>query len=204
MARIPRRSSPQERRNKLKDRKGRAHAVHLAGLRHMLNSLDIISSQKVEIGVLGPKSIKKIGVYHELGTNTIPPRPFIRPVMQDMARAVTEAATEKLMELAKDDFNMKSRAQKGRLDVPPLSKYKIRKTMKREIGLPLQREMKGRILQRIPPPLQPATIASKKRKGYRLPTTPLYATGTLYKSIKYRIVTMTAAGRDADDAETEG
>lgn len=204
MPRFPRRSTPQERRNKLKDRKGRAHAVHLAGLRHMLDSLDIISSQKVEIGVLGPKNIKKIGVYHELGTNTIPPRAFVRPVMQDMGRAVTEAATEKLMEIAKADWEAKSRAQKGRLDVPPLSKYKIRKELKRMVGKPLQKEMKARILRRIPPPLQPATIAGKKRKGYRLPTTPLYATGKLFNAIKYRIVTMTLGGRDADDAETEG
>ena len=203
MARIPRIKSRSERKQQIKDRKGRAHAIHLASLRHLMDSIDLMSSQKVEVGVFGPRSLQKIAVYHELGTNTIPPRPFVRPVMNDMAQALVKKATEKLMEAAKDDFKWKSTAQKSP-DVRPVSLYKVRKILKREAAVPLQREMKSRILRRIPPPLQPATVARKRAMGYRLPRTPLYATGKLYKSIKHKIVTMTAAGGDSSDGEVEG
>jgi hypothetical protein len=139
------------------------------------NYLDIakhkLKNIEIEVGIFENKYVAPnltlfdLAQIHEYGTATIPERPFLRTMFTDKRRYMPtiDSQLKKYM-----SFNI------------------TMKEMSENIGKKFVEQTKKTIDKHIPPPLQPATVEQKQRKGYSQPFKPLYATGLLYNSIDFR------------------
>ena len=114
------------------------------------------------------RKTKKVAYIHEHGAPSvgIPQRSFIRATI---ARNRRKYAAE-LRGLMK-------RVVAGKLTYDQ-AVLKVTETMVADI--------QNAILKGVPPALEQSTVKAKRRKGYAHPSTPLYASGKLFKSIKAR------------------
>ena len=160
---------------------------NIDGVKEFDDAMKELSNLRVDVGVFADEETQKIGVYQEYGTfrkvgqrkvEHIPPRPFLRPVIenykQEYGKKVEEIIGSYLRKIAKNKYWTFGVAFRN---------HSIKEL--NDLGKGLVHTIRARILQKIPPPLKPATIAGKKRKGSPYPTTPLIDTGKLYQSIKY-------------------
>jgi hypothetical protein len=94
-------------------------------------------------------------------------RPFLRPTIKANKRKIAKA----LKDVAKFAFNGRRDLAERRLNI---------------LGIDIVDAVKRYIEARIPPPLRPATIKARRRRGI-IGTTPLVDTGQLLRSIGYVI-----------------
>lgn len=141
-----------------------------ADLRARLNRL---TAARVRVGVLKGRtrrgvSYVAVAAAQELGTSTIPARPFVSPTV----RANRSEIRSRLAEISSESI----RGEDGRAQLDSLGKW-----------------LSGLIRQRverteIPPPLQPRTIQRKRSQGVADPAHPLIATGGMVGAISYEVV----------------
>lgn len=140
------------------------------GLKVLLDrAKNIDGTRGAEIGVINASDPETamIARVHELGLGTAPQRSFLR--------ATVERNRARYVELSK-------RVYAKVLD----GVWTIEQGLA-VVGQEVLADVQKAILKRIPPPLQDATVASKKSRGLPRPKTPLFATGKLYNSIRLRI-----------------
>lgn len=141
--------------------------------------LDASRGAYVTVGILQPNvkypdsdaTVGQVAAWQEFGTHgkdgspIVPARSFIR--------TPTDKALSKLAALKQRE-----------LDLIVQEKSTIRQGLAR-LGADLQRRMQNAIVQNIPPPLTPETLAKKRALGQ--PDTPLIATGLLKASIGFAV-----------------
>jgi hypothetical protein len=127
----------------------------------------------LEIGILdgskaypggGGATVSDVGTWNEFGTDTIPPRSFIRAWF-DEAEPRMRDGLSKLMQ----SVLMGKRTAENALEL---------------LGLKAVGEIQERISAGVPPPNAPSTVA---QKGSSTPSTPLIETGALRASISHRV-----------------
>jgi hypothetical protein len=106
-------------------------------------------------------TIGDIGTFHELGTQTVPQRSFIRGWFDERADFIAETMRKQLAQVVAGKRPIEQAAER--------------------IALAFEGDCKARIARNIPPPLAPATI---KRKGSSV---ALISTGQLRNSIRGRV-----------------
>lgn len=112
-------------------------------------------------------TVAQYAAYNEFGTTKIPPRPFLRPTMEERQEEWTEAIKGSVSSSLKSgQFNNRSI-----LEV---------------IGEGAVKDVKARIMSNVPPPNAPSTVARKKAKGIE-PIRTLVETGLMHASVEYKI-----------------
>ena len=115
----------------------------------------------------GGASVAEYAAYNEFGTTRIPPRPFLRPAMEERREEWTEAVASSMSSSLKGgQFNNRSV-----LEV---------------IGRNAVKDVQLRILSNTPPPNAPSTKARKAAKGIS-PIRTLVETGLMHDSVEYKI-----------------
>lgn len=115
----------------------------------------------------GGASVAEYAAYNEFGTTKIPPRPFLRPAMEERREEWTEAVAGSMSASLKGgQFNNRSV-----LEV---------------IGRNAVKDVQLRIMSNTPPPNAPSTVARKKAKGIS-PIRTLVETGLMHDSVEYKI-----------------
>lgn len=112
-------------------------------------------------------TVAQYATYNEFGTTRIPPRPFLRPAMEERREEWTEAVASSMSSSLKGgQFNNRSV-----LEV---------------IGKNAVKDVQLRILSNTPPPNAPSTVARKKAKGIS-PIRTLVETGLMHDSVEFKI-----------------
>lgn len=115
----------------------------------------------------GGASVAEYAMYNEFGTTRIPPRPFLRPAMEERREGWTEAVAGAMSSSLKGgQFNNRSV-----LEV---------------IGRNAVKDVQLRILSNTPPPNAPSTKARKAAKGIS-PIRTLVETGLMHDSVEFKI-----------------
>lgn len=109
----------------------------------------------------------KLANIHEYGTEHLPARSFVRAPLRENKQKYRALGATLMRKYIKGEITNLQQA------IMPL-------------GLTMLSDMQARLLRSIAPPLQDATVEAKKRHGYPRPHVPLYATGSLYASIKVK------------------
>jgi len=104
-----------------------------------------------------------LALWHEFGTEDVPARPFIRPVM-----ASNRAVYAKLL------------TQYYKSGKTPMECLKL-------LGMVIVSDMRKGLLRGVKPDLSEARIEAKREAGYPRPHTPLFATGALFNSIAAKV-----------------
>lgn len=104
---------------------------------------------------------------HEYGTEHIPARSFIRAPLRENRQRYKALGATQMRKYIKGEITNLQQA------IMPLA-------------LAMLGDVQARLLRSIAPPLQEATVEAKKHKGYPRPHVALYATGSLYASIKVK------------------
>lgn len=112
------------------------------------------------------QTITEIATIQEFGTGTIPPRPFIRGWFDSKSAAQLQAP---FLTLGKQVLQGK---------IEPEEAYE-------RIGEKFVGEVRKFIDKHVPPPLEDATVAKKRRTGAADPETPLKDTQALYEHIEW-------------------
>lgn len=141
-----------------------------ADLRARLGKL---TAARVRVGVLKGKtrrgtSLVLVAAAHELGTVTVPARPFVSPTV----RAHRSEIRMRLAEISGEGI----RGDEGLSLLNDLGKWlseKIRERVERTV---------------IPPPLKPETVRRKEREGVEDPYHPLISSGGLVDAISWEVV----------------
>ena len=161
---------------------------NLDGIQSLVDEVEGLKDLKLEVGVLRNKKLQEIGTYHEYGTfrsagngkvSHLPPRPFLRPVLNDVKQDIMPDAANELVNLAVASTN-KTR-------IGPKRIIEHGRKILDGVGEKMKHLVQIRILGHIAPKLKPKTVEAKRRKGSPLPTTPLIDRGDLYNSIDYRV-----------------
>jgi hypothetical protein len=146
----------------------------------LAKGLKQLAGTSVEVGVPAAKGTRKgaggteeinnaaLAYIHDNGSPAmnIPARPFMQPGINDGKAEITRRMAQ-----AGDA------ALDGRDPLPALN----------AVGLVAQNHIRARINDNTPPPLQPATIAARKRRGITT-TRTLVVTGKLRNSISYVVI----------------
>ena len=112
-------------------------------------------------------TVAQYAAYNEFGTTKIPPRPFLRPTMEERQEEWTEAVKGSVSSSLKGgQFNNRSILEL--------------------IGEGAVKDVKARIMSNVPPPNAPSTVARKKAKGIE-PIRTLVETGLMHASVAYKI-----------------
>jgi HK97 gp10 family phage protein len=112
-------------------------------------------------------TVAQYAAYNEFGTTKIPPRPFLRPTMEERQEEWTEAIKGSVSSSLKSgQFNNRSILEL--------------------IGEGAVKDVKARIMSNVPPPNAPSTVARKKAKGIE-PIRTLVETGLMHASVEYKI-----------------
>lgn len=104
---------------------------------------------------------------HEYGTEHLPARSFVRAPLRENKQKYKALGATLMRKYVKGEVRTLQAA------IMPL-------------GVMMLGDMQARLLRGIAPPLMHDTVEGKKRKGYPRPHVALYATGSLYASIKVR------------------
>ena len=115
----------------------------------------------------GGASVAEYASFNEFGTTKIPPRPFLRPAMEERREEWTEAVAGSM-----------SASLKG-------GQFSNRSVLE-VIGRNAVKDVQLRIMSNTPPPNAPSTVARKKAKGID-PVRTLYETGLMHASVEYKI-----------------
>jgi hypothetical protein len=113
------------------------------------------------------KTVAEIGEIHELGLGNVPPRPWLRPVV-DGRRALVQARLKRVAEAV------------------ALGKLTAQNGMNL-LGLDLVRIIKARIVAGIPPELAESTKARKRNAAGQAKDTPLINTAQFLGSITHEV-----------------
>lgn len=143
----------------------------------LIEEYESLSSLRLEVGVFAP-SRKEIAARHEYGEGFIPQRSFIRSAWFENKNLEFEM----IIEILNHIYASQNKTWVGEVR---LKQFALRKLS--ELGQKMVYYMQVKILRRIPPPLKPATIKAKRRKGSAFPTIPLVDTGNMYQFINYRL-----------------
>lgn len=109
----------------------------------------------------------QLALIHEYGTETVPARSFVRAPLRENREKYKALGASQMRKYVKGEIRTLQAA------IMPL-------------GVAMLSDMQARLIRGISPPLQEATVQSKKHKGYPRPHVALYGTGSLYASIKVR------------------
>ena len=113
-------------------------------------------------------TVAQYAAYNEFGTTKIPPRPFLRPTMEERQEEWTEAVKGSVSSSLKSgQFNNRSILEL--------------------IGEGAVKDVKARIMSNVLPPNAPSTVARKKAKGIE-PIRTLVETGLMHASVEFKIV----------------
>ena len=127
-------------------------------------SVGVFSDAKRE----GSKTtVAQYASYNEFGTTRIPPRPFLRPTLEERQEEWTEAI-------------------KGSASASLKSGQFNNRSILELIGQRAVKDVQARIKSNVPPPNAPATVARKKAKGID-PVITLVETGLMHASVEYKI-----------------
>jgi len=119
---------------------------------------------------------------HEFGTETVPARSFIRAPLHANRQKYKALGASLMRKYVKGEVANLRQA------ITPL-------------GLEMLADVQAALLRSIPPPLAADTVEAKRRHGYPRPHVALYATGSLYASIKMKYEgTVRKGSRAARDA----
>lgn len=104
---------------------------------------------------------------HEYGTEHIPARSFVRAPLRENKQKYKALGATLMRKYVMGDITNLMQA------IMPL-------------GFEMLADMQARLLRGIAPPLKDDTVLAKRHKGYPRPHVALYATGSLYASIKVK------------------
>ena len=104
-------------------------------------------------------TLAQLGMIHEYGTSTIPPRPFLLPAIQNHQREIRELSATLLAKVVRGEMSKRDALGK--------------------IGALAQGLVQQQIRETVNPPLQPATI---RRKGS---SQPLIDSGNMWQNVQW-------------------
>lgn len=140
------------------------------GFKEMVLGAESLQKQAyVKVGVIGQEShgdgltVVDVATFHEFGTETVPPRSFVRATVDNNLSRIQ----------ARQDEALDAILFRGADAHEEIGK----------VGLQIQGMMQKRIKDRIPPPNAPSTI---ERKGSNV---PLIDTGQLWRAISFEVGT---------------
>ena len=152
--------------------------IQVSPIPEALETVKRLGRLKAEVGIFD-KKIASYAVKHEYGAvnpngAVIPPRPFIRPIIDNFKAQIYKIISKRLY----DAFS-----ERGGKSPPTFTKLI-------DVLVPpakmIMREMVKAVWKGIPPPLASLTLQMKREKGSKYPETPLIDTGALVGSITYK------------------